>query len=144
LPSRFLRPSLSPEDVRFTGLNLTELQAEHLRLTTWLRHLFRVLGGYAAACGILTVTIATTSFRRRDRTAGIGALLAGAVSIGWMVLINFMIDSDFKWPLLTVALLWAGSMVLFWTEPRTSTEYATNAVRVERSGSPWPRPRTRG
>jgi hypothetical protein len=122
-----LRPSLLPEDARFVGLTLAHLQAEQPRMAAWLLHVFRVLGGYAAASGVLTVTIAVTAFRRHDRIAGAGALLGGAVSIGWMAIVNFMIDSDFKWMLLVIALLWAGSMVLFWIERRASGPIAERA-----------------
>jgi hypothetical protein len=33
-----------------------------------------------------------------------------------MTALNFLIDSDFKWVLLAMALLWAVSLVLFWVE----------------------------
>ena len=39
-------------------------------------------------------------------------------AVGWMTAVNFMIDSDFKWVLLAMALLWACSLVLFWFENR--------------------------
>jgi hypothetical protein len=103
-----LRPSLLPEDMRFVGLTLTQLQTEQPRMATWLLHVFRVLGGYAAASGILTVTIAATAFRRHDPIAGLGAV----------------IDSDFKGLLLGIALLWACSMVLFWVERRAAVATA--------------------
>jgi hypothetical protein len=62
------------------------------------------------------VTLAVTSFRQRSTLAAIGALIGGAASIGWMAVVNFLIDSDFKWVLLAMALLWAASLVLFWVE----------------------------
>jgi hypothetical protein len=114
-----LRPPLLPEDMRFIGLSLAELRSEHPRMADWLLHVFRVLGGYAAAAGILTVTLAATSFRRHEGLAMVGALLGGAVSIGWMAIVNFVIDSDFKWILLGIALLWASAIAMFWIEGRT-------------------------
>jgi hypothetical protein len=108
-----LRPALLPEDMRFIGLTLAQLQSEQPRMAQWLLHVFRVLGGWATAAGILTIAIAATAYRRHDTAAGVGVLVAGAVSIGWMVVVNFMIDSDFKWTLLAIASLWAGSVVLF-------------------------------
>jgi hypothetical protein len=114
-----LRPPLLPEDMRFIGLTLEQLQAEQPRMAAWLLHVFRVLGGYAAAAGVLTVTIAATSFRRHDAAAGFGMLIAGAISIGWMAIVNFLIDSDFKWVLLAIAVLWVASIVLFWWERNT-------------------------
>jgi len=56
-----LRQPLLPEDMRYIGLSLAQLQAEQPRMATWLLLVFRVLGGYAMAAGILTVTIAATS-----------------------------------------------------------------------------------
>jgi hypothetical protein len=111
-----LRPPLLPEDARFIGLSLDQLQAEQPRLATWLLRVFQVLGGYVAACGILVVTLAATSYRRHDWTAGLGVLVAGAASIGWMVVVNFLIASDFRWVLLAIAMLWVGSVCLFFIE----------------------------
>lgn len=114
----FLRPPLLPEDVRFVGLSLQQLQAEQPRMASWLERVFQVLGGYAVASGVLTVTIAATSFRRHERSALLGVLAAGAASIGWMVFVNFVIGSDFRWALLAVATLWAGSVCMFAVELR--------------------------
>jgi hypothetical protein len=36
-----------------------------------------------------------------------------------MAMVNFIIDSDFKWVLLAIALAWACSLVLFWFETCT-------------------------
>ena len=112
----FLRPSPLPEDVRYMGLPAAELGTIRPRLEAWLTHVFRVLGGYVLATGVLTVTLAATSFHAHHWGAGIGALIAGAASIGWMAAVNFMIDSDFKWTLLAMALLWAVSLGVFWCE----------------------------
>jgi len=111
-----LRPPLLPEDVRYMGLGQVELAAVKPRLEAWLTHMFRVMGGYVLATGVLLVTLAATSFRKQEWGAGVGVLIGGAISIGWMAVVNFMIDSDFKWTLLGMALLWAASLVLFWSE----------------------------
>ena len=113
-----LRPPLLPEDVRYMGLSGAELEAVRPRLEAWLTHVFQVMGGYVLATGVLTVTLAATSFRTHHWAAGIGALIGGAASIGWMAVVNFMIDSDFKWSLLAMALLWAASLGVFWFERR--------------------------
>jgi hypothetical protein len=114
----FLRPTLLPEDLRYMGVSATQLSAAVPRLAAWLNRVFSVLGGYVFASGVLTIALAATSFRTYQWTAGIGAFIAGAVSIGWMVVINFAIDSDFKWVLLAISLLWISSIVLFWFEQR--------------------------
>lgn len=108
-----LRPPLLPEDVRYMALPAAQLDVIRPRLELWLTHVFRVMGGYVLVTGVLAVTLAATAFRAHQKGAAIGALIGGAVSIGWMAAINFMIDSDFKWVLLGMALLWACSLVLF-------------------------------
>jgi hypothetical protein len=111
-----LRPALLPEDVRYLGLPGEQLDAVRPRLEAWLAHVFRVLGGYVVATGALTIALATTSFRQHHSSAAIGVLIGGATSIGLMAGVNFMINSDFKWLLLSLALLWAFSLVFFWFE----------------------------
>ena len=88
----FLRPPLLPEDVRYIGLSAAELGPIRPRLEAWLTQVFRVMGGYVLATGVLTVTLAATAFRTHHWSAGIGALIAGAASIGWMAVVNFIID----------------------------------------------------
>jgi hypothetical protein len=111
-----LRPPLLPEDVRYMGLSAAELDAVRPRLGAWLTQVFRVMGGYVIATGVLTVTLAATSFRAHHWGAAMGALVGGAASIGWMAVVNFMISSDFKWTLLAMASLWAASLAVFWFE----------------------------
>lgn len=111
-----LRPTLLPEDLRYMGISSAQLSTAVPGLAAWLNRVFSVLGGYVFASGVLIITLAATSFRAHQWTAAIGALIAGATSIGWMVAINFAIDSDFKWVLLAIALLWVCSFGLFWLE----------------------------
>jgi drug/metabolite transporter (DMT)-like permease len=111
-----LRPPLLPEDVRYMDLPAAQLDAVRPHLGMWLTRVFSVMGGYIVATGVLTITVAATSFRAHDRIAVAGALAAGIASIGWMAVVNFGIASDFKWVLLGVALVWACSLVLFWFE----------------------------
>lgn len=111
-----LRPPLLPEDLRYIGASQLQLEAAAPRLAIWLAQVFRVMGGYVAATGILMITVAVTAFRAHCPGAAIGVLFGGLVSIGWMAVVNFMIDSDFKWVLLGIALVWACSMGLFWIE----------------------------
>ena len=116
-----LRPPLLSEDVRYMALPAAQLDILRPRLELWLTQVFRVMGGYVLATGVLAVTVAATAFRAHQKGAAIGALIGGAASIGWMAAVNFMIDSDFKWVLLGVALLWACSLVLFWFERKAPT-----------------------
>ena len=116
-----LRPPLLSEDVRYMALPAAQLDILRPRLELWLTQVFRVMGGYVLATGVLAVTVAATAFRAHQKGAAIGALIGGAASIGWMAAVNFMIDSDFKWVLLGMALLWACSLVLFWFERKAPT-----------------------
>lgn len=114
----FIRGPLLPEDLRFVGKSAAEVDAALPGLRGWLSQVFRVMGGHITAAGILTITLAVTSFREHRWGAALGVLVAGAVSIGWMVIVNFLIDSDYKWLLLAMALLWICSLVSFWFERR--------------------------
>jgi hypothetical protein len=116
----FLRPALLPEDIRYMNLTLAELQSIGPRLAAWLSHVFRVMGGYVTATGVLALTLAVTAFRQRQPWAVAGAIVAGVASIGWMAAVNFMINSDFKWVLLAFALTWAASIAAFALEARRS------------------------
>jgi hypothetical protein len=116
----FLRPSLLPEDIRYMKLTSVELQSIGPRLGSWLTHVFWVMGGYITATGVLAIALATTSFRQHHPVAAIGAMLGGALSIGWMAAVNFLINSDFKWVLLGMALVWASSLLMFVLESTRS------------------------
>ena len=116
-----LRPPLLPEDIRYMALPAAQFDILRPRLELWLTLVFRVMGGYVLATGVLAVTLAATAFRAHQKGAAIGALIGGAASIGWMAAVNFMIDSDFKWVLLGMTLLWACSLVLFWFERKAPT-----------------------
>jgi hypothetical protein len=112
----FLRPPLLPEDLRYMGASRAQLDSVAPGLAVWLTKVFRVMGGYVSATGILTIAVAATAFRSHNRGVAVAAAAAGAASIGWMTIVNFMINSDFKWVLLGAAILWTCSIVLFWLE----------------------------
>ena len=114
-----LRPSLLPEDVRYLNLPAAQLDIVRPQLDAWLTQVFRVMGGYVFATGILTVSLAVTSFRAHQWSAAIGAAVGGASSVGTMAIINFKLDSDFKWAILFMAFLWACSLGLFWFEMKS-------------------------
>ncbi|MER9685153.1 hypothetical protein [Mesorhizobium sp. M0139] len=110
------RPPLLPEDVRYMNLSAAELEAIGPRLAMWLMQVFRVLGGYALATGVLLIALAFTAFRARHPVALAGALVGGASSIGLMSVVNFTIGSDFRWPLFACALVWAVSLIAYGLE----------------------------
>jgi hypothetical protein len=94
-------------------MNLTPQELQSVGLASWLTHVFRVMGGYIAATGTLAFTLAITAFRDRRPAAAIGTAVAGGLSIGWMTAVNFMINSDFKWVLPAMALIWTASIAVF-------------------------------
>lgn len=114
----FLRPALLPEDPRYMGTTLPAIRAALPGLEAWLEKVFWVMGGYMIASGLLTGALALTLVR--EGRPGIGGVVAvaGLLSIGWMAAVNFMLDSDFKWVLLGLALLWPVAFVLMRLEGR--------------------------
>lgn len=114
----FLRPPLLPEDPRYMGTSLAEIQATAPGLFKWLQKVFWVMGGYIFTTGLLTLYVAITTFRTRASGVGWIVAVAGLTSIGWMAVVNFIIGSDFKWPLFGFALLWGIALLLFGIERR--------------------------
>lgn len=118
----FLRPPLLPEDLRYMGATIGQIQTALPGLEPWLARVFGVLGGYLFAAGLLTVYVAATTFR----TGRLGPLaviaVSGFASIGWMAITNFVIDSDFKWILLAFALPWVMALVLSWVGARRTPQ----------------------
>ena len=113
----FLRPPLLPEDLRSMGTSLALIEATVPGLLIWLQRVFRVMGGFMFAAGVLTFYVATSGFRKRERSAFLAVAVAGMSSIGLMAIVNFLIDSDFKWLLLGFALPWVCALVLYRIEP---------------------------
>ena len=109
----FLRPPLLPEDARYMGTTLADMQAAAPGLAGWLQKVFWVLGGYIFTVGLLTIYIAFSSFQARVRGAFPVLAFAGLSSVGWMATVNFIINSDFKWLLLVFTLVWAAALVLY-------------------------------
>ncbi|MDO8777234.1 MAG: hypothetical protein Q7K57_52690 [Burkholderiaceae bacterium] len=108
-----LRPALLPEDPRYIGSSLAQIQAALPGLERWLSHVFVVMGGFMAASGLLTISLALTAVVARRRGIGIVLLLAGLASVVTMSWTNFAIDSNFKWLLLAPAILWFTGLVCY-------------------------------
>ena len=109
----FLRPSLLPEDLRYMHISLSAVENNISNLTGWLQNVFWVMGSYIFTTGLLTMYVAQTSFRTRTRGAFVVILIAGITSIGSMTIVNFILQSDFKWVLLTFTLPWITSLILY-------------------------------
>ena len=108
----FLRPPLLLEDLRYIGASLSQIQSALPGMELWLVRVFRVLGGYMFATGLLTVYIAAADFRTGRLGVVAVVLVSGLTSIGWMAITNFVIDSDFKWLLLAFTLPWVAALSL--------------------------------
>ena len=141
----FIRPPLLPEDPRFMGPSLDQIQSVVPGLLIWLRRVFWVtlapgasagVGGFMFTTGLLTTYIAVTVFQRSARGARSVVALPGLTSIGWMATVNFIINSDFKWLLLAFNLPWIISVVLSWRESR----HALTESRYRISERHWPCP----
>ena len=82
-------------------------------LINWLQKVFVVMGGYIFTTGLLIVFIAITSFRDRIPWAFLIVAFAGISSIVLMVVVNFIIDSDFIWVLFIFTLPWLIALILY-------------------------------
>ena len=111
-----LRPPLLPEDPRFMGTSMAQIQLSVPGLLIWLRRVFWVLGGYIFATGLLTIYVALTSFRVRLRGAAVVVAISGLTSIGLMAAVNLMIASDFRWLILSFVVPWALALALYRSE----------------------------
>lgn len=107
----FLRPALLPEDVRFIGASLAQIQGAIPGFLPWATRVFGVLGGFMFATGLLTAFLAAGSFRDAKPLSRAVVAISGSASIGWMAVTNFLIDSDFKWLLLAFVLPWLVTVV---------------------------------
>lgn len=108
----FARPALLPEDARFMNSTTQALMDVAPGLGGWLKHVFWVMGGYIASTGVLVVYIANTGIRSGDLGALAVLALVLATSAGWMALVNVLIDSEFKRPLVLLAGVWTTALVL--------------------------------
>ena len=109
----FLRPPLLAEDLQYMNTNLSIVQNNISNLPGWLQKVFFVMGSYIFTTGLLIIYIAQTSFRTRTHAAFIIVVLAGITSIGSMTIINFMLQSDFKWVLLSFTFPWSFALILY-------------------------------
>lgn len=109
----FLRPPLLPEDARYMDTTVAEIQTAAPGLFRWLQKVFWVMGGYVFTTGLLTLYISFSSFGARSRGVFPAVAFAGLSSIGWMTVVNFVINSDFKWLLLAFVLVWATALILY-------------------------------
>ena len=110
----FLRPALLPEDLRYIGVTLREIQSAVPGLEHWMHRVFAVMGGFMVGAGILLIHVMTGGLDTPKKRALITTTLAGVSTVGIMSATNFQLDSDFKWLLLIPCLIWAVGLALYW------------------------------
>ena len=109
----FLRPPLLPEDLQYMNTTLSVVQNNIFNLSTWLQKVFWVMGGYIFTTGLLSMYVAQTSFRTRTRGAFIIVAIAGITSIGSMTIVNFILQSDFRFVLLVFTIPFLLALILY-------------------------------
>lgn len=106
-----LRPAFVPEDLRFIGTDSAAFTAAS-GVTSWLRYVFMVLGGYAFTSGWFTAHIGFTAIRSGRTMPALLITFAGLTSLGTMVTVNVVTRSDFRYLLVGVGALWALAVLL--------------------------------
>ena len=112
----FLRPPLLPEDLRFIGTSISQVQASVPGLQRWLSKVFTVMGGFMASTGVLTIFMALAAIPARLPGTSWAIALSGVLSVALMSATNFMLHSEFKWLLLAPAIAWLAGLALYVTE----------------------------
>ena len=107
-----LRPPLLPEDPRFMGTTLEQIRAAVPGLEGWLKNVFRVMGGFMAGAGVLTLFVATVAMPSRLKGTSWALAISGALTVVLMSATNFALQSDFRWLLLVPALVWLAGLTL--------------------------------
>lgn len=111
-----LRPALLPEDPRYIGVSLEAIRSAAPGLERWLGHVFNVMGGFMVATGAMTVLVACRFLARRERGTLLAMTVSGAASVALMSATNFLLYSDFRWPLLLPAILWLAGLLCYLRE----------------------------
>jgi len=107
-----VRPPMLPEDFNFIHTNETVINDDPPGLLIWLKKVFIVLGGYIVASGVLLLYLSLNETNKQTNAWFITTLIACVSSIGLMTVVNFVIDSDFKWLLLLFNVPWLTSLGL--------------------------------
>jgi hypothetical protein len=108
----FIRPPLLPEDPRFMGATLAQIQHGLPGLAGWLVMVFTVMGGFMATAGLLTLHAASGLRSEAQRGALLVLALAGMTGVGLMSAVNFALHSDFRWLLVAPPVLWLLGVVV--------------------------------
>jgi hypothetical protein len=116
----FVRPVLLPEDVRYMGADLQALQAAAPRLSGWLDRVFTVMGGLMAGAGVLIAYFGWAVMALRLRGTMVVLVSTGALTLGLMSAVNFVLHSDFRWLLVLPPIGWAAAVLLYLVRDRSA------------------------
>ena len=116
----FVRPALLPEDVRYMGADLQALQAAAPRLSGWLDKVFTVMGGFMAGAGVLIAYFGWAVMPLRLRGTMAVLVSTGALTLGLMSAVNFVLHSDFRWLLVLPPFGWAAAVLLYLARDRSA------------------------
>ena len=108
-----LRPALLPEDLRYIGASVQDIQSATPGIVRWLHRVFTVMGGFIVGTGLLSIAVAMNASRMRKNVTLTVLALTGMSTVGLMSLTNFQLNSDFKWLLLIPPLLWLAGMISY-------------------------------
>ena len=117
------RPALLPEDLRYMDGELDRIQEAAPGAEAWLQHVFAVMGGFIAGSGVLTILAAATALNPSRRSSWGALASAGVLTVGTMAVVNFQLDSQFKWLLVVPAVLWLAGLVILLPARRPSSQY---------------------
>jgi len=109
----FFRPALLPEDLRYIGVTIQEIQSATPGMVDWLHRVFTVMGGFMMGAGALVIALTMNVSPKRKKLTLTILALAGVFTVGTMSLTNFQLSSDFKWSLLIPSALWLVGLVLY-------------------------------
>ena len=109
----FVRPALLPEDIRYMGVTAQSIQAAAPGLVPWLGKVFTVMGGFMAGAGVLIAYFGWKVMPLRLRGTTLTLLLTGALTLGLMSAVNFVLHSDFRWLLLAPPVAWFLALVAY-------------------------------
>jgi len=135
----FVRPALLPEDVRYMGADLQALLVVAPRLSAWLDRGFTVMGGFMAGAGVLIAYFGWAVIPLRLRGTMVVLVSTGALTLGLMSAVNFVLHSDFRWLLVLPPIGWAAAVLLYLARdrpPRVAVDHATPGV----AAASWKRP----
>ena len=85
-----LRPPLLPEDPRFMGTTLEQVRAAVPGLEGWLKNVFRVMGGFMAGAGALTVFVAAVAMPLRLNGTSWALAISGVLTVVLMSATNWL------------------------------------------------------